>query len=214
MSSSEHSAAFHPYLDAHREHAKFSVVGPLCAEHKRFSDPVIFVDGGSVRREGNEGLCVGDGDSSTIPMDIKLDPRKDLSDLSFALSLLPAKVKEIALDGFLGGRRDHELLNLGEVFHFLSCRHLPCAVFFDHEIVALTKGHWQLAIDGLFSLMTIETTCVNLSGKCEYQIDPPQEVAPLSSFGLSNIAKGEISIQTNNPIFVLSENILRVQPVD
>jgi len=214
MSSSKHSAALHPYLDAHSEHIRFSVVGPFCKEGKRFSDPVIFVDGGSIRREGNEGLCVGDGDSSSMTMDVELDPHKDFSDLSFALRLLPAAVKEIALDGFLGGRRDHELFNLGEVFHFLNSRQSSCAVFFDHEIVAITKGQWRFAIDGLFSLMTIETTCINLTGDCEYPINPSQEVAPLSSFGLSNIAKGEISIQTNNPIFLLSEKIQRVKPVD
>ncbi len=214
MPPREHSATLHAYLDAHKENPRFAVVGPLCAIHKRFADPVIFVDGGSIRREGNEGICVGDGDSSTIPMDMQLDPQKDFSDLSFALDLLPEGVKEVTLDGFLGGRRDHELFNLGEVFHFLCRRDSPCAVFFDREIAAVTKGRWRLAIDGLFSLMAVEKSCVNLSGDCEYQINPSQEVTPLSSFGLSNIANGEISIETNNPIFVLSENIQSVLPVD
>lgn len=213
MSSQNHRESVDAYLRDHRHQSRFTLVGPLSGKQQLFDDPVIFVDGGSIWREGGEGICVGDGDSSEVPMDLTLDSQKDFSDLSFALGLLPEQASEIILDGFLGGRRDHELFNFGEVFHFLKNRSTPNTVQFDQEVLAVGRGHWHLEISGLFSLMTIETTEVALTGACHYQIDPPRQVAPLSSFGLSNIAEGKISIQASNPIFVLSENIQNVQPV-
>ncbi|MBX2867239.1 MAG: hypothetical protein KTR18_01080 [Acidiferrobacterales bacterium] len=203
----EDSKRHSEYFQKFQEQSRFTLVGPLVSSNKVFDDPVIFVDGGSIAREGLKGVTVGDGDSSHIAMDITLNPEKDFSDLSFALGLLPKTAIEVVLEGFLGGRRDHELFNFGEVSQFLGKGNIPKFVRFDSEVVAVSAGHWLFELHGLFSLMAVETAKVEMKGNCKYAITPAQNVLPLSSFGLSNIGSGTISIYTNNPIFLLSENI-------
>ena len=195
------------YLAKFQKQPRFTLVGPLVSNDRTFHDPVIFVDGGSIAREGKRGFTVGDGDSSNTPMDITLNPEKDFSDLAFALGLLPQSAEEVVLEGFLGGRRDHEIFNFGEIFHFLKKDVAPKFVRFDSEVVAVSAGQWRFDLRGLFSLMAVETAMVEMKGDCQYPISPPQNVLPLSSFGLSNIATGVITIRTNNPIFLLSEDV-------
>ncbi|MFI5391452.1 MAG: hypothetical protein ACHQYQ_08830, partial [Bacteriovoracales bacterium] len=70
-------------------------------------------------KKGYLDISVGDGDSSNFPMDFNLPEEKDYSDLKFALDLIPPNVEKINLWGFLGGRRDHEIINFGEVNNWL-----------------------------------------------------------------------------------------------
>ena len=69
------------YLDGFNGSDEILLVGPMPADRLAITEPVIFVDGGSNRREKTIGLSVGDGDSANQPMDIRLNPEKDFSDL-------------------------------------------------------------------------------------------------------------------------------------
>ena len=76
------------YLSRYRKDEVLTLTGPLYCDKETeigFTEPVIFVDGGTQWRLGEEGIAVGDGDSSQFKMDILLNPDKDFSDLAFAL---------------------------------------------------------------------------------------------------------------------------------
>ena len=193
---------FDQYLHRYLHENEVTLVGPLVDSQIQFDDPVIFVDGGAHGRIGDHGLCVGDGDSWSGPMDIQLPTEKDFSDLAFALSLIPEHFQCLHLHGFLGGRRDHELFNLGEVFQFLQRRLSDTTVLFDQEVIAYSAGQWSLAIEGTFSLGALIPTEVTLSGSCKYPITEGTVVSPLSSLGLSNEGHGKILLTNNAPIFI------------
>ena len=178
------------------------LVGPLADGELDIKEPVIFVDGGSIRRENGIGLSVGDGDSFDGHLDHKLETDKDYSDLAFALRLLGDEFDRIEMFGFLGGRRDHELLNLGEVFHFLARRSRPTAAYLDHTIDAFSQGSWKFEVHGTFSLVAFDDAIVTLSGDCKYAIPKDTPFHPVSSFGLSNEGYGKISLETSSPLFL------------
>jgi len=193
---------FSEYLAQHDNSGRIMLVGPFAESTLDIVEPVIFVDGGSIRRENDIGLSVGDGDSFDGRLDHLLDTDKDFSDLAFALSLLGHNYDRVEMHGFLGGRRDHELLNLGEVYHFLSRRLHPTAAILDHSIEALSKGEWHLEVHGIFSLVAFEVATVSLSGECKYRIAGGTQIDPVSSFGLSNEGYGTIRIETSSPLFL------------
>lgn len=179
------------------------MVGPLYAGDDVFSDPVIFVDGGTQFRQQKEGLSVGDGDSYTGKLDEKLSPHKDYSDLAYVLSSLPAHFHEVFLFGFLGGRRDHEWANLGEAHSFLDKRHQPTKLQFETQVTGFSAGKWQLEINAPFSLLSMVHAKVKLVGACDYPLREATEIEPLCSHGLSNIGSGAITLQTNKPVFIV-----------
>lgn len=190
------------YLNRFPDHKMITLVGPLAGTTLQASDPVIFVDGGSIRREADLGITVGDGDSSNTTMDISLDPVKDFSDLSFALSLVPDRFDTLSLIGFLGGRRDHELFNLGEVHHFLTDRTQPARAEFDNAVIAFSAGDWTFDGTGVFSLSVFTETTVRLGGACTYPIQGGTRVKPVSSFGLSNKGHGLVELNCDQPVFI------------
>lgn len=167
-----------------------------------FEDPVIFVDGGLNKREGKNGIAVGDGDSADAAMDVYLSPDKDFSDLAYALGLIPQHFDQLQLLGFIGDRRDHELLNLGEVSHYLAARTQPCHARFEQNIVGYSAGEWEIEVHGTFSLITFTPATVVLSGNCKYPIRAGTTIRPVSSFGLSNEGFGKIMFSTSAPLFV------------
>ena len=194
------------YLRTHDAGGHIHLVGPMASPPLQLNDPVIFVDGGAMCRENNIGIVVGDGDSFNGAMDHCLDPDKDFSDLAFALSLVDARFDLLYLRGFLGGRRDHELFNLGEVNHFLSRRTRPAHVLLDDTVEAFSAGNWQFHCRGLFSLLVFVQTSLSLSGDCHYAIAPGTEVKPVSSFGLSNQGYGDIQLMTEGPAFIVRQD--------
>ena len=179
------------------------LVGPLFQGEQSFVDPVIFVDGGTSYRQQDEGLAVGDGDSHRGDLDERLNPNKDYSDLSYVLASLPAHFNEASLQGFLGGRRDHEWANLGEAHAFLKQRHQPMQVHFESLISGFTAGEWQLEINETFSLLCLETARVKMTGACQYRLNQKTRLEPLCSHGLSNIGNGTITLKTDGPVFVV-----------
>lgn len=186
------------YLAQFKSNSKLYLIGPLYDEEAIFKEPVIFVDGGGQYQKSEEGFIVGDGDSSEIQMDEKLSEEKDISDLGYALSQIEG-FSELLLLGFLGKRKDHELMNLAEVHRFLKGKSQVKASF-DNKVIALSTGEWKLDIMGTFSLFAFESIELTMSGECKYSIDTT--LKELSSHGLSNEGNGEIVINTNGPVFV------------
>ena len=193
------------YLSPFDAGQEITLVGPMLpTDYRRndFAEPLLYVDGGVDFRIGQNGIVVGDGDSAKAQMDIKLNPHKDLSDLAFVLSEIPVEFCVLNLFGFLGGRRDHEWFNFGEVSRFLSIRAGNGIVRFDDSVVGYSAGKWCRSHAGEFSLAVLEPANIRLTGDCKYQCDPGVAFSPLSSLGLSNVASGTIYMETNAPTFL------------
>ncbi|MGE4130940.1 MAG: hypothetical protein AB7F86_04845 [Bdellovibrionales bacterium] len=184
------------------------LVGPMWTSPFSVERPVVFVDGGTRWRPAQAGqptVSVGDGDSGDQPLDFKLNPDKDFSDLAFVLGELPKSVRQLNLYGFLGGRRDHEVAGFGEIHRFLLTRKEEAmARFFDLSGVKVLAaiGPTEANIQGRFSLMVMETSEVRLAGACQYKLDPPRILRPFSSHGLSNEGTGKVRIASEKPYFL------------
>ena len=194
------------YLKQFPEANEITLLGPMACEPGNLTPPLVLVDGGSRHAPEGLGIRVGDGDSSEHPMDHSLDPDKDMSDLAFVLDNLPPTLERLQLLGFLGGRRDHELFNFGEVHRFLKSRQRPVRVEFDHLTTAYSQGNWKFEHHGLFSLATVESCKVELGGACRYPIPELRLVEPLSSLGLSNSGHGTILMHCQGPVFILRQD--------
>ncbi|MCB0366272.1 MAG: hypothetical protein H6624_05210 [Bdellovibrionaceae bacterium] len=176
------------------------LVGPLCASPPANSGPTIYVDGGA-RWFREPGISIGDGDSWDEIPQVLLYPDKDVSDLGFVLRSLPLTVRLLELVGFLGGDRDHELFNLGEIHRFLGAQSGRVA-HMDQSVLGFSSGTWQLEHEGVFSLLSLAHVQVQIQGEVEFPVDLPIEFHPLDSRGLSNESRGLISLTTTGPIFI------------
>lgn len=172
--------------------------------------PVIGIDGGAHHLE-NLDIWVGDADSYKEEIQsehvFRHPIEKDHSDLTLALSLFsePRRYK-FHFWGFLGGRRDHELFNIGEALTFLEEHSESQIIFYGEDgkvyFQLVGTGHWKFEHLGLFSLGTLKNTIVKLLGNCHYPIKKATQLKPLSSFGLSNIGHGEIVLENEGPVFL------------
>jgi len=190
------------YLEAHSEAVMITLIGPLYDADSMHFDPVIYIDGGARFRRSDRGITVGDGDSYDKPLDHLLETEKDFSDLAFVLKNISGRYKEVQLLGFLGGRKDHELFNLGEVHQFLRTNRKKCTVLFDQSIIAYSAGEWSFNITGIFSIAVFQKTQITLTGKCRYPLCELTTIGTLSSHGLSNEGDGEISLSSSGPVFL------------
>lgn len=199
-----------------RSFSHIALVGPLHHETFRPSDhPVIYVDGGVRLRPAPADLqrsfSVGDGDSDHIPVDHRLPAEKDFSDLAFVLRELPPSIVQVDLFGFLGGRKDHELANFGELHSFLKSRSAPTrAHLYTHgglAVIAHSGGPFELRVHGLFSLFVIESSEVSLSGDCRYPLREGSRLSPFSSHGLSNEADGVVRVESRGPVFIFLSGV-------
>ncbi len=179
-----------------------TLIGPLLNDDNIISRPVVFVDGGVKFRQNGIGYSVGDGDSTIESLDELLDKEKDQSDLSYALiSISSNRFKTLLLRGFLGGRRDHELINLGEAHLFLKKQTISTKIKFDDKVLLLSQGAWEVNINGIFSVFTFEKTNVAIGGNCKYKTK--YALFPyLSSNGLSNVGNGEVHFKCDSPIVI------------
>lgn len=173
--------------------------------------PVIGIDGGAHHLE-NLDIWVGDADSYT---EEKINARhlfrhpvdKDHSDLSLALSLFkhPHRYK-FHFWGLLGGRKDHELFNLGEALNFLENNSESQIIFYGEDgkiyFHLLGEGHWRFDHLGTFSVGTLKNTVIKLLGECRYPIKKPTLLYPLSSLGLSNRGEGQMVLENEGPVFI------------
>ncbi|NCN27278.1 hypothetical protein GW915_06845 [bacterium] len=189
------------YLDEYRSKSTLDVIGPLFEGGKIFNDPVIYVDGGSrFRGPQQEGFSVGDGDSTNIALDESLNTKKNYSDLSYVLSHLSENFNRINLHGFLGGRRDHELMNLAEIHTFLKAKK-QTKLQLDKTVIALSCGQWEEEYHGSFSVFCFEKSDAVISGDVKYRTDS-KGLSKLSSHGLSNQATGNIKVSCVQPVFL------------
>lgn len=180
------------------------------------NEPVLYIDGGTHFRPDTSnqmppeptGFALGDGDSWSGQLDETLPAEKNYSDLAYALANIPAQFTEIHLLGFLGGRRDHEWINLGEAHQFLALRHKPTRLYFDarptEQIIGFSAGSWQFHHHGIFSLICLAPAKITLNGDCQYPLDHPTPLNPLSSHGLSNRGEGDITLSSDQVIFFIA----------
>lgn len=184
-------------------------MGPMIPEMLR-SLPILAVDGGA-RFTPHIDIWVGDADSYSEDIHsshiMKLDRDKDASDFAMALRLFQHPLHyKFHVWGFLGGRRDHELFNLGEALTFLD-HNQECQMLFYDQAGRLTyylvgAGHWKFHYKGVFSLGSLKKIDVRMTGECKYPIPRESSLPPLSSVGLSNIGNGDIQLETTGPVFV------------
>lgn len=196
---------FHSSLS---EYKKVQLIGPMRV-HKEAIDetlPIIFVDGGVKFQKDFQAptISIGDNDSneSGNKLDIELDNIKDYSDLDAALALVPSHIEEIYLHGFLGGRLDHQMINMGSIHHFLKKKNSAMTCHLGPQLLATSKKQISFGHNGNFSLMSLEKQVVKISGACEYKILNEVEIDTLSSHTLSNIANGEVNLECELPIFI------------
>lgn len=191
---------------------EWTLVGPMGPKlpEEDFPFSVLGIDGGAHFCDRMD-IWVGDGDShlSTINSRhiFEFPPQKDSSDLALALSLFQTSgPMRLHCWGLLGGRRDHELLNLGEVMHFLENSPQSRASFYDSAgniaLECISNGSWNFNYQGIFTLACLKESCVTLTGACEYQLKHQTTFSPLSSLGLSNSAFGEFTLTNSSPLMV------------
>ena len=188
---------------------KVLLVGPMAIQPPPEFGPTLFVDGGTKWQEpsSNPQLSLGDGDSGSRNLDLMFSAKKDASDLSLALDLLPYQSLKIWLWGFLGGEKAHELANFGKVAHWLDGRPSSAALF-DYQLFIVAAGSWRFTLHGEFSLISFVSNRVTITGACEFPLTTETPVAPLSSFGISNKASGVIQLTCRHPLMVIGRENL------
>ncbi len=196
----------HEYLKSFLTSSEVTLVGPMANQKLQLRSPVIYIDGGAEFKTC-EGLVVGDGDSFFGEIDVPLNSEKDFSDLAFCLQQIPEKFHTIRLHGFLGGRRDHEYINVIEAHQFLTER-TQTKCLFDEEVLLLSSGEFELAYHGFFSLLGLSHGHISLSGEVKYSLEN-RSLKALSSHGLSNQAYGNFSIQTQQPVIIFFDKDLK-----
>jgi thiamine pyrophosphokinase len=184
------------------------IIGPCPFEKDRTfqsllkSLPILAIDKGADQLNQTDSLIkLGDGDSSKLEMDIKLNPIKNQSDLAVGLDFLGQNTKKVHLYGFLGLRKDHELINIGEIYKYVLKTGSTALV--EDKISILPKGKNQLSINSTFSLLTLIDNEITLNGDCKYKLELPTRIEVLSSHGLSNEGFGKIDLNSTNPIILM-----------
>ncbi len=189
------------------------LVGPTLGRKAEKLKPQIAVDGG-IHFASFPVLWAGDGDSAaevpdSVPVFFKHNQEE--TDLRFCLNGIRGwKWSELHLAGFLGGRRDHELANFGEIHTELKARGgFRRAVFYDGDmkprLIFYPAGSHVVHLTGLFSVMVLETSELSLEGACEFTATK-QTLPPLSGLGVSNRGEGEVKISSSQPMMILLEN--------
>lgn len=169
---------------------------------------LIGVDGGVwATHLEHYDLTVGDGDSVApgVTLMERYPVEKDASDLALALGSVPPEAQTLHLWGFWGGRDDHHLMNLGEVFFLAQAPartliHRPAG----SPVRLFHPGTHTLKVSGTFSLFSLVPALFSISGACDYPIKD-LKVRPLSSQLLSNHAQGEVTIECDQRFFCLEE---------
>lgn len=195
-------------------HSKeWTLVGPMGPEIPEafLAYSILSVDGGA-RFSSRMDIWVGDSDSySGTPACehiFSFPPQKSTSDLALALSLFSENGPyTLHCWGFMGGRKDHELFNLGEAVRFLEKSPGSKVIFYEENgkniFNLYGQGEWNLNFEGVFSLASVRDVRIKLTGLCAYPIPEPTLMGPLSSFGLSNIASGEIRLKNDGPVILM-----------
>jgi thiamine pyrophosphokinase len=196
---------------------EWTLVGPMgpTLPSSMGHEAILAVDGGAAFCSRMD-IWIGDGDSHLESIDCKniyqFPPKKSESDLALALTFFHQSSPVVLhFWGFLGGRRDHELLNFGEALHFLETSPGSEVIFYDHNkrvaLKCLGIGHWPMNHQGTFSLVTLKDTKIKLTGACLYPLDQETQLSALSSLGLSNEAQGEFTLINQGPVMIFFPEI-------
>jgi thiamine pyrophosphokinase len=195
------------------EVAQWTLVGPMGPKvpSRLEAFNVLAVDGGASYTSKID-VWVGDSDSylgkPSAPIIHQLDQEKSKSDLGHALELVSNHPRiELHLWGFLGGRRDHEMINFGEVLLFSNEKDFVQAYFYgpkgDIEAKVCSQGQWSFDFRGTFSILTLEPSSLLITGDCKYTLEEPTLLRPFSSLALSNEGKGIFQIFSDKPFIIL-----------
>lgn len=192
---------------------EWTLIGPMgpLVPPKLLQHPLLAIDGGAKFLDRMD-IWVGDGDSHEENLTncghiFKYPPEKDQSDFALALSAFSLKLSyKLHLWGLLGGRKDHELFNLGEALSFLDQRPGSEILFYDQagkvSFQLFSQGEWTFHHHGSFSLGSLKDVEVFMEGECSYPISPSRILRPLSSLGLSNEGKGAVSLHIKGAVFI------------
>ncbi len=185
---------------------------------------VFAIDGGRDRLSHYPSLrnskvfSIGDGDSSSFfEHDLLYPPEKDDSDLALGLDLIlshstPERLKKIHFLGFWGGERDHEWMNLGEIYERLLKKTLgleahALEVFLYSEknqliLQGQRAGQTHFHHQGVFSLFSFEAWSPRIQGEIRYPLEGQKIIKPFSSHLLSNEARGDFQVHSQTPFFI------------
>lgn len=177
---------------------------------------IFFIDGGLIhwdrltKQQQKRAYSIGDGDSTgrtERTLDFLLPTQKNYSDLAFLLQKLRqrnATWAEIELIGFSSQkeekRPDHLLMNIGEIYRL--CAKLKIKIIMDEDFVFVPAGAQTLHYKGTFSLICLTRTKLRLIGRVHYDLPEWTTIAPLISRGLSNVAQGKFTIESNRPVLL------------
>ena len=167
----------------------------------------VAVDGG-IEYALKPVLWAGDGDSSPSGTPVAFKGSQDETDLRFCLNGVQKWAwRELHLFGFLGGRRDHELANFGEIHAELKSRaNFTSATFYDDKLEAAVRffrsGMHRVNISGVFSLLALEPAVADISGDCDYAASGAA-LPLLSGRGISNNGRGIVDITCTAPFMVV-----------
>jgi thiamine pyrophosphokinase len=191
----------------------WTLVGPMGPEAPLdlLKHSVIAVDGGAMYTSRID-TWTGDSDSYTGNppglINHTLPREKARSDLGHALDLITHFSRlELHLWGFLGGRRDHEMINFGEIIHFSNSKDHLLAVFYGSngkiQAKICSRGNWTFEHQGLFSVISYEDQLIQMSGNCKYVLEKPTQIKAFSSQTLSNEAFGLFNVSSDKSFMIL-----------
>jgi len=190
---------------------EWNIVGPVSPSSPLKPFPTLAVDGGA-SFVPNIDVWIGDNDSYLERIDSKnaflFSPDKSQSDLALALSLFEnTNAYTLHLYGFLGGRRDHELFNFGEIFLHLLTNNSHRIILYEGEIpqfIFFGSGNQEFEHHGRISIGTLYPQNITLEGDLSYT--GSLDFLPLSSLGLSNQASGPFKVVASKPFFIFLDN--------
>lgn len=168
----------------------------------------VAVDGG-IEYALKPVLWAGDGDSGSSGTPVVFKDNQDETDLRFCLNGVRGwNWRELHLFGFLGGRRDHELANFGEIHAELKTRaNFTSAVFYDDKLEPAVRffraGAHCVNISGVFSLLALEPAVADISGDCDYAA-AGVSLPLLSGRGISNRGRGMVDIACTAPFMIIA----------
>ena len=172
--------------------------------------PQLAVDGGG-HYAVNPVLWAGDGDSGAPPQSVPAFIKHDqnITDLRFCLDGIRGwRWNALHLFGFLGGRRDHELANFGEIHVEMKARTaFSKAVFYGEDnapqMYFFQAGEHAVAnLHGIFSVLVLEPAEITITGECRYPVEKAS-LQPFSGQGVSNEASGTVKFTASGPFMLL-----------
>lgn len=188
------------YIAKFPEATRIVLVGPYYTT-SNLQEPLVYVDAGAQFQIDTKGFSVGDNDSFSGQLQEQLPIEKDISDLAYVLRMIPDRIVEIELLGFLGGRKDHEFATILEVLNYMKKQEGRRQVVWDQGVIRCFQGTFELEHKGIFSVFSFNPdTSIELNGDIKYPIS--KSIEAFSSHGLSNEALGKFVITATKPILL------------